>query len=138
MKTWMQPTAVMRRDSRITNRVFDVLAILVALSMFVAAAGSGSGHYVTEQPLPTWVDVAANVVSAAIGVLVLLRRTRALGGVLAVINMGLSMYVNYRVDGIEYFAQVSPYNVTTIFVASLLIGHYVEDLFPRLNRPITP
>ena len=63
-----------------------------------------------------------------IGVLVLLPRTRVLGSMLAVVNMLLSMVVNYTVDGMAYFAKVSPFNVTTIMVASILVGHYADDL----------
>lgn len=118
----------MQRDGRTAHRIFTAIAVLVALAMFVAAAGSGSGNHVTEQPLPAWVDIAANVLSALIGILVLLPRTRTLGSIFAVINMALSMFVNYRVDGIEYFATVSPFNVATIMLASILIGHYAEDL----------
>ena len=128
MKTWLDLTFVMQRDSKTTNTIFTILSILVALSMFVAAAGSGSGNHVTEQPLPGWVDVGANIASALIGIMVLIPRTRVIGSVLAVINMLLSMYVNYTVDGINYFAQVIPYNIATIMVAALLIGHYFEDL----------
>lgn len=128
MKTLLSPTNVMQRDGKTANRIFTTIAVLVALAMFVAAAGSGSGNHVTEQPLPAWVDIVANVLSALIGILVLLPRTRALGSIFAVVNMALSMYVNYTVDGIEYFATVSPFNVTTIMLASLLIGHYAEDL----------
>lgn len=135
MKTLLYPTFVMQRDNSLTNRVFTVMAVLVALSMFVAAAGSGSGHYVTEQPLPTWVDVTANVLSALIGVLVLVPRTRVIGSLFAVLNMALSMFVNFKVDGIEYFAQVIPYNVITILIAALLIGHYFEDLGARYRTP---
>jgi len=125
---WMQPTPVMRRDSKGANRLFTFLSVLVALAMFVAAAGSGSGSHVTEQPLPAWVDLAANVLSALIGLLVLIPRTRSLGSVFAVANMLLSMVVNYKVDGITYFAAVSPFNIATVMVASVLIGHYGEDL----------
>ena len=134
MKAMLAPTFVMQRDGRGANTVFTVLTILVALSMFVAAAGSGSGSYVTEQPLPAWVDIAANVLSALIGVLVLLPRTRVLGGILAIVNMSLSMYVNYTVDGVGYFVQVLPYNLITIMIAALLVGHYAEDLPFLLGR----
>lgn len=134
MERLLQPTTVIQRDSRALNRFFTVLAALVALAMFVAAAGSGSGQ--AAEPLPGWVDVAVNIVSALIGVLVLLPRTRLAGSVLAVLNMVLSMVVNYNVDGVTYFAQVIPFNVATIFVAALLIGHYVEDArdLPRSAR----
>lgn len=129
---WLQPTPVMRRDSKGANRLFTFLSILVALAMFVAAAGSGSGGHVSEQPLPAWVDLAANVLSALIGLLVLIPRTRSLGSLLAVVNMLLSMVVNYRVDGIAYFAAVSPFNIATVMVASVLLGHYGEDLYGLL------
>jgi len=127
----------MQRDSKTANRVFAVLSVLVALAMFVAAAGSGSGSHVTEQPLPAWVDVAANVLSALIGILVLLPRTRSIGSLLAIANMLLSMYVNFTVDGIDYFARVSPYNITTITIAAILLGHYAEDLRYLFSPPAT-
>ena len=128
MKTLLHPTLVMQRDSKTANRVFTTLSVLVALAMFVAAAGSGSGSHVTAQPLPAWVDVAANVLSALFGILVLLPRTRSLGSLLAIVNMLVSMYVNYTVDGVDYFVQVSPFNIATIILASIVLGHYAEDL----------
>lgn len=135
MNTFLKPTLVMQRDGRGTNTFFTALAVLVALAMFVAASGSGSGNPASGQPLPAWVDIAANVLSALIGVLVLLPRTRAVGSILAIVNMLLSMVVNYRVDGIDYFARVIPFNVVTILLAAMLVGHYAEDLL-RLFRPI--
>lgn len=128
IKKLLQPTLVMNRDGKIANRIFTALTVLVALAMLAAASGSGSGSHVTAQPLPAWVDIAANVLSLLIGALVLLPRTRALGSMLAVVNMLLSMVVNYKVDGIGYFAKVSPFNVATIMVASILVGHYADDL----------
>ena len=128
MKKLLQPTLVMKRDGKIANRIYMALTVLVALAMLAAASGSGSGSHVTAQPLPAWVDVAANVLSLLIGVLVLLPRTRVLGSMLAVVNMLLSMVVNYTVDGMAYYAKVSPFNVTTIMVASILVGHYADDL----------
>ncbi|MBK8541973.1 MAG: hypothetical protein IPL60_18545 [Ardenticatenia bacterium] len=38
------------------------------------------------------------------------------------------MVVNYTVDGMAYFKKVSPFNVTTILVASILACHYADDL----------
>lgn len=128
IKKLLQPTLVMTRDGKIANRIYLALTVLVALAMLAAASGSGSGSHVTAQPLPAWVDLAANVLSLLIGVLVLLPRTRVLGSMLAVVNMLLSMVVNYKVDGIAYFAKVSPFNVATIVVASILVGHYADDL----------
>ena len=102
--------------------------------MFLAASGSGSGNPVSAPP-PVWLDVGGNIFAAAIGLFVLIPRTRILGGISAVINMFISMYLNYTIDGIEYFALLSPYNTITIMLASILIGHYAADLFYLNGRP---
>ncbi len=128
MNELTKSTPVMSRDSKRANTIFTILAVLVALSMFVAASGSGSGNPAVEEPLPAWVDIGANVVSAIIGILVLLPKTRAVGAVAAAANMLLSMFVNYRVDGFDYFLYVLPYNIGTLAIALMLVWHYWEDL----------
>lgn len=128
MKKLLQPSFVSQNDSRGWTIFYTIITVLVALSMFLAASGSGSGNPVYEPP-PAWVDVGGNVIAALTGLLVLIPRTRILGGISAVVNMFISMYLNYTVDGIEYFALLSPYNTITIMLSSILIGHYAADLF---------
>ncbi|MEM7802007.1 MAG: hypothetical protein AAF633_22620, partial [Chloroflexota bacterium] len=99
-----------------------------------AASGAGSDDFVIEQPLPDWFNIGANVVSIIWAVLVLIPRTRILGAILVVINMALSMYVNYAVGGLEFFAFAVPYNTTTIGLAALLVGHYSDDLSYLFKR----
>ncbi|MEM6294287.1 MAG: hypothetical protein AAGA54_23635 [Myxococcota bacterium] len=94
--------------------------------MFAAATGEGSPD--TAQPLPDWLNVGANVFSAVIGVLVLLPRTRALGGVLGALSMVLSMIANYRVDGPAFFFEVLPFNVVTLVLCLALVLRLFEDL----------
>ena len=138
MRRLLEPSFISGRDSRPATIVFTVMAVLVALAMFAAASGSGSGDFVTEDPPPDWLNISGNVFAAIVGVLVLIPRTRALGSILAVANMFLSMYLNYRFDGVDYFAQLIPYNTVTIMLASILVGHYAADL-PRLvdGREVT-
>ncbi|MEM7333367.1 MAG: hypothetical protein AAF490_14850 [Chloroflexota bacterium] len=128
MKKIVRPSFVMQRDGRLSNIAYTVIAVLVALAMFVAASGAGSDDFVIEQPLPDWFNIGANVISIIWAILVLIPRTRILGAILVVINMALSMYINYAVGGIEFFAFAVPYNTTTIMLGSILIGHYFEDL----------
>lgn len=119
---------VMQRDSRISTFGYTIIAILVAIAMFIAASGAGSDEFIIEQPLPDWFNIGANVISIIWAVLVLIPRTRIVGAILVLINMALSMWVNYAVGGLEFFAFAVPYNTTTIALACLLIGHYFEDL----------
>ncbi|MEM8705207.1 MAG: hypothetical protein AAGE98_02040 [Actinomycetota bacterium] len=124
----LEPSAVSARETRNERIGYWVIAAIVALAMFIAASGSGSGEYVTAEPPPDALNIGGNVFAAAIGVMVLLPRTRIYGAILAVGNMFISMYLNHTYDGVEYFVDLVPYNVTTIMLASILIGHYEPDL----------
>lgn len=128
MKNLLSPTFVMRRDNKSANISYTLLAILVALAMFTAAAGAGPEEYAPQQPLPDWFNTLANIAAVAYGILVLIPRTRILGAILATVNMILSMYVNYTAGGVGFFVFAIPFNTATIMVASILIGHYLEDL----------
>lgn len=98
-----------------TERIYLTITILVALLMFVAAAGSGSG----DGGVPAWVDITANVVAAAIGVAVLILRTRAIGGLFAALSAG----VNLTADGVDYFLRVLPYSVVSIGLGVAVFLH---------------
>ena len=127
MKTLLRPTPVMKRDSRRANMGYTLLAVLVALALFVAASGSGSADQV--RPSPDWLDVGGNILSVIFGVLVLIPRTRIVGALYAVFVMFLSMYLNYTFDGVEFFVMAIPYNTITIAFSAILVGHYMADLF---------
>ena len=127
IKQLLRPSFVTQRETRTERIVFTTIAVIVALAMFGAASGSGSGDPVGEQP-PAVVDVGGNVLSVVIGLLVLIPRTRIVGAVLAVGNMFISMYLNYTVDGVDYFVDLIAYNTITIMLASVLIGHPAADL----------
>ena len=131
---------VSERDGERTNTVFTVIAVLVALAMFIAASGSGSDQPMGDTTVPGWVDVGGNILAATIGVLVLIPRTRIVGAVAAVINMFVSMYLNYNIDGVDFFVDAIAYNTVTIMLASILVGHYHEDLanLPKLPKPPLP
>lgn len=124
----LAPSNVSARETPNERRAYWVIAAIVAIAMFLAASGSGSGEYVTAEPPPDALNIAGNVFAAAIGVMVLIPRARIYGAILAVINMFVSMYLNHTYDGVEYFVDLVPYNVTTIMLASILIGHYEPDL----------
>ena len=62
------------------------------------------------------------------GLLVLMPRTRALGGLLAALNMVASMFTNYEVDGFDYFLQVLVFDVSSLALALLVLWHYRDDL----------
>ncbi|MEM7324952.1 MAG: hypothetical protein AAF531_17830 [Actinomycetota bacterium] len=139
MRHVFSPSHVMQRDRRGTTIVYTVIAVLVALAMFVAAAGAGPEQSVTGRSVPQWFDVGANVLAIGYGILVLIPRTRALGAILAVFNMFGSMYVNYEYGGVDFFVDAIPYNTVTIMLGSLLIGHYAEDLayLPKVSTSRT-
>ena len=134
MQSFIKPTVVMRRESKTTQIIFTLLALLVALAMFLAA--SGSGNPTTTEPLPVWVDTAANVLAALIGILVLLPKTRAASSIAAAVLMLLAMFFNYTVDGYAFFLRALPFNLGTLVIALLLASHYREDL-PNTVKPST-
>ena len=119
-------TAVMQSDSRSTHRFYTGVAVLLALTQFACA--TGSANPATAAPLPDAVNIAANVLAVGIGLLVLMPRTRALGGLLAALNMVASMFTNYEVDGFDYFLQVLVFDVSSLALALLVLWHYRDDL----------
>ena len=52
---------VMQRDSERAKTAYWVIAVLVALAMFVAASGSGSDMPMGDRTTPGWLDVLGNV-----------------------------------------------------------------------------
>ncbi len=136
MKTLFNPTPVMKRDSRTSNVVYWILTILVALALFLAATGAGPEDYVPEQPLEDWLNIAANIVCAIFGLIVLIPRTRIIGAIFAVIYMFGAMYINYAVAGTDFFVSAIPYNTVSLTIASILVGHYLEDLHHLFNTSI--
>ena len=119
-------TAVMQSDSRSTHKFYTGVAVLLALTQFACA--TGSGNPATAAPLPDGVNIAANVLAVGIGLLVLMPRTRALGGLLAALNMVASMFTNYEVDGLDYFLQVLFFDLSSLTLALMVLWHYRSDL----------
>ncbi len=119
-------TTVMQGDSRSAHGFYTGVAVLLALTQFACAAGSGNPA--TAAPLPDGVNIAANVLAVVIGLLVLIPRTRALGGLLAGLNMIASMFTNYTVDGLDYFRQVLAFDLASLALALLVLWHYRDDL----------
>ncbi|MEM7323991.1 MAG: hypothetical protein AAF531_12960 [Actinomycetota bacterium] len=128
LSSLLAPSPVSSRETRNERIGYTAITVLVAIAMFIAASGSGSGEYVTAEPPPDALNIAGNVFAATIGILVLIPRTRIYGAILAVGNMFVSMYLNYTYDGVDFFVDLIPYNVITIMLASILIGHYEPDL----------
>lgn len=101
------------------------LAGLVAATQLACALRSGNPA--TADPLPDIVNAAANVAAALIGLTVLWPRTRALGSMLAALNMVASMVTNYSVDGLAYFLKVLPFDLGALVLAvALCVLHYRE------------
>lgn len=134
MKAWFAKTAAMQRDSLALHRFYVVLAVLLALTQFACALGSGNPA--TAEPLPDAVNIAANVLAVLIGLLVLLPRTRAAGAALAALNMAASMSTNYRIDGYAYFLKVLPFDAASLVLALLLVWHYRQDLLQPLRSTL--
>ena len=128
MSSLLAPSRVSSQETRNERIGYTAITVIVAIAMFIAASGSGSGEYVTAEPPPDALNIAGNVFAAAIGILVLIPRTRIYGAILAVANMFVSMYLNYTYDGVDFFVDLIPYNTVTIMLASILIGHYEPDL----------
>lgn len=78
--------------------------------------------------MPDWENVGADVFSSAIGVLALVRRTRAPGGALGALNMALSMLTDYRVDVPEFFWTALPVNAVTLLLLAVFVVRLRDDL----------
>jgi preprotein translocase subunit SecG len=126
MRELFKPSPVMRRDGARTHVLFSLIALIVAIALFLAASGSGNPE--TLEPLPDWVNTGSNLICVVIGLLVLLPRTRAGASLAAGLNMVASMFTNYWVDGPDYFLTVLPFNVITLILALGLAWHYRDDL----------
>ncbi|MEM8857929.1 MAG: hypothetical protein AAGD96_06390 [Chloroflexota bacterium] len=140
MKTILDKTLVMQRDSKQANIVYTIIAVIVAIAMLIAASGAGTETYATGEPTlgRLILDNGGNVLAVIFAVLVLIPRTRIVGAISAVILMFISMYLNYTLDGIEFFARAIPYNTITIMLASILTGHYFEDLRYLFRPALNP
>ncbi|MEO1063048.1 MAG: hypothetical protein AAFZ07_16675 [Actinomycetota bacterium] len=134
MTSLLDPSPVSAVETRNERAVYTGIAVVVALAMFVAASGSGSGEYVTAEPPPDALNVAGNVFAAIVGILVLVPKSRGIGALLAVANMFVSMYLNYTYDGVDYFVDLIAYNTVTIMLGSILIGHHARDLTRWIPR----
>lgn len=104
--------------------LLDVVALLVAVAMFLCA--SGSGNPATVDPLPDWINITSNVVCVIIGIFVLNPGTRFIASIFAALNMVASMVTNYKVDGYDYFLQALPFNIVTLVLALVLIYHHYK------------
>ncbi|MEI8302771.1 MAG: hypothetical protein WCG13_05725 [Burkholderiales bacterium] len=132
MRKRFEPSPAMGRDGPRTHVLMSLVALMVAIAMFVAASGSGNPE--TLEPLPDWVNIGANLLCVVIGLLVLLPRTRAVASLAAALNMVASMFTNYWVDGPAYFLRVLPFNAITLLLALAVVWHYREDLGMRAGK----
>ena len=83
LKYLFGPTAVMSADSRRQKIVYSIVVLLVAFGQFICASGSGSSA--GPDSVSGGVHTAMNIANTLIGILVLIPRTRVLGGVLSAI-----------------------------------------------------
>lgn len=113
-----------------TRTLYTVATVIVAVAMFVAALGSGNPDTPPEAKPPAWLDILGNILAAGIGVLVLIPRTRAIGGAGAVVMMVISMYLNYRFDGLDFFLLALPFNLITLTLGALLAWRYGRAVQP--------
>ncbi|MEM6929351.1 MAG: hypothetical protein AAF602_20600 [Myxococcota bacterium] len=111
-------------ESPRTRTFYTIAAVIVALAMFAAALGSGNPDTPLEAKPPAWVDNVGNILAAGIGVLALVPRTRAVAGSAAVVIMVVSMYLNYTVDGVEFFLLALPFNLVTLTLGALMAWYY--------------
>jgi len=127
LRNLVAPSYVMSQDTKGTNRVYWIISGLVAVAMLLCA--SGSGNPTTVQPLPDWINTSVNMLNVVFAILVLIPKTRALGSLLAALNMIASMYTNYTVDGYDYFMKVLAFDLGSLIVSVVVLAHYWKDLF---------
>jgi hypothetical protein len=126
LKFLFGPTAVMSADSQRQKIVYSILVLLVALGQFICASGSGSSA--GPDSVSGGVHTAMNIANTLIGILVLIPRTRVLGGVLSAIILTMSMVANYVFYGAAYFLKLLPFD-GSIFIFSILVSvHYWPDI----------
>ena len=121
-----KPTPTVLNDGRSAHILFTIVAVLTAVTMFLCA--TGSGNQTTAEPLPDFVNTAANVLAVFIGIFILIPRTRAIASIAGSLNMLASMLVNYFVDGYAYFLQVLTFDLTALGLSLVVLWHYRKDL----------
>ena len=126
MKMLLKPTPTMLHDSRVANILYTLVAVLAAVAMFLCA--TGSGNQTTAEPLPNFVNTAANVLAVFIGIFILIPTTRAIASIAGSLNMLVSMLVNYFVDGYAYFLQVLAFDLVALGLSLVVLWHYRKDL----------
>ena len=126
MKMLLKPTPTMLHDSRVANILYTLVAVLAAVAMFLCA--TGSGNQTTAEPLPDFVNTAANVLAVFIGIFILIPTTRAIASIAGSLNMLVSMLVNYFVDGYAYFLQVLAFDLVALGLSLVVLWHYRKDL----------
>lgn len=99
-----------------------ICVALMAIGQFLCA--SGSGHPSTTEPLPDWLNNAANVVNVVIGIMVFIPRTRVLSAGLSVLITLASIATNYFVDGYDYFLKVLAFDLVLIAVSLYVYFYY--------------
>ena len=88
-KPLLADSTVSARETPNERRGYWAITGIVAIAMFLAASGSGSGDFVGEPP-PDALNIAGNVFAAAVGIMVLIPQTRIYGAILAVGNTFVS------------------------------------------------
>lgn len=126
MNILFRRTPVMLQDRKQTHITFTLLSLLLALTLFACALGSGSPN--TVNPAPAWFNVGTNIMAVCFGILVLLPKTRGLGGAHGIFNFAGSMVTNYVVDGPAYFVEVLPFDAIGLFLSIAVTYHYRSDL----------
>jgi len=121
-----KPTPTMLNDGRSSHILFTIVAVLAAVTMFLCATGSGNST--TGEPLPDFVNTAANVLAVLIGIFILIPKTRAVASIAGAANMVASMLVNYFVDGYAYFLQVLAFDLVALGLSLVVLWHYRKDL----------
>jgi hypothetical protein len=121
-----KPTPTMLNDGRSAHILFTIVALLAAVTMFLCA--TGSGNPTTAEPLPDFVNMAANVLAVFIGIFILIPKTRAIASIAGSLNMLASMLTNYLVDGYAYFLQVLAFDLTALGLSLVVLWHYRKDL----------
>ena len=96
--------------------------VLIAIGQFLCASGSGQPS--TAEPLPDWLNNAANVVNVVIGIMVFIPRTRVLSAGLSVLITLASIATNYFVDGYDYFLKVLAFDLVLIAVSLYVYFYY--------------
>ena len=126
MREFFRPSSVMQSDSRRAKIIFTILVCWVAFGQLLCASGSGPSS--GTDPVSSWIHTAMNIANVIIALLVLIPKTRALGAMLSIMILLVSMSANWTFYGFAYFLKLSPFDLAFLIPSIMVLLHYRADL----------